>query len=92
MVEAGINQRKTPTTRPSSPARIPVTTLYEYDDAGNLIKTTDAKGQVMRYVYDGVNRIIAEYYGEDPVLHDFKVIDCKRQSKPSPMVIIQKLK
>jgi len=39
--------------------------VYEYDDAGNLTKTADAKNQVIRYAYDGVNRLTAEYYGEN---------------------------
>ncbi|MCP4110437.1 MAG: hypothetical protein GY749_33775 [Desulfobacteraceae bacterium] len=38
---------------------------YTYDDAGNLIRTRDAKGQVIRYAYDGVNRLTGEYYGEN---------------------------
>ncbi len=43
---------------------------YTYDDAGNLIKTADAKGQVIEYEYDGVNRLIAEYYGESKTSPD----------------------
>jgi len=35
---------------------------YTYDDAGNLIKTIDAKNQTIIYEYDGINRMIAEYY------------------------------
>ena len=38
---------------------------WQYDDAGNLIRTQDAKGQVIRYAYDGANRILAEWYGAD---------------------------
>ncbi len=36
---------------------------YIYDDANNLIRTVDAKSQTIRYEYDGVNRLLAEYYG-----------------------------
>lgn len=35
---------------------------YAYDDAGNLIRTRDAKGQEIAYAYDGANRLLAEYY------------------------------
>jgi len=62
MVEAGINQRKTPTTRPSSPARIPVTTLYEYDDAGNRTAATDALNVRVEYAYDALNRLMVVDY------------------------------
>jgi len=37
---------------------------YTYNDANNLIKTIDAKSQVIQYQYDGINRLAAEYYGE----------------------------
>jgi len=40
---------------------------FTYDDAGNLIRTIDAKGQVIQYEYDGVNRLINEYYGHKKV-------------------------
>ena len=43
---------------------------YEYDDAGNLKKTVDAKNQVVEYKYDGVNRLTEEYYGEGKQLPD----------------------
>ncbi len=43
---------------------------YSYDDAGNLIQTKDAKSQVIEYEYDGVNRLIAEYYGENKTTPD----------------------
>jgi RHS repeat-associated protein len=33
------------------------TTRYEYDEAGNLVKRTDAKGTVVNYFYDGLNRL-----------------------------------
>jgi len=37
---------------------------YEYDEADNLTQTIDAKKQVVKYTYDGANRLIAEYYGD----------------------------
>jgi RHS repeat-associated protein len=46
---------------------------YTYDDAGNLIQTEDAKGQVVDYRYDAANRIVAEDFvgtpGEEIVYH-----------------------
>jgi RHS repeat-associated protein len=33
-----------------------------YDDASNLIETTDAKGQRIRFTFDGANRILTEDY------------------------------
>lgn len=38
---------------------------YWYDDASNLIRTRDAKGQIIKYEYDGANRLVSEYYGEN---------------------------
>jgi len=35
---------------------------YHYDDASNLIKTTDAKNQIILYTYDGANRLLTEDY------------------------------
>ena len=35
---------------------------WAYDDAGNVIRTRDAKFQEIAYEYDGVNRILNEYY------------------------------
>lgn len=35
---------------------------WAYDDAGNVIRRRDAKGQEIAYAYDGVNRLTAEYY------------------------------
>jgi len=57
---------------------------YTYDDLGNLIKTTDAKGQEIVYTYDWANRLLAEDYdekadGADPVdvayHYDYPIID-----------------
>jgi RHS repeat-associated protein len=45
---------------------------YEYDDAGNLAQTADAKGQLIEYEYDGVNRLIAEYYGGEKASPDVR--------------------
>lgn len=36
---------------------------WDYDDAGNLLRTQDAKGQAIRYTYDGANRLRAEHHG-----------------------------
>ena len=33
-----------------------------YDDASNLVETTDAKGQRITYTFDGANRILTEKY------------------------------
>ncbi len=38
---------------------------YEYDGAGNLIRQTDARGQVIRFRYDALNRLTAKDYGDD---------------------------
>ena len=35
-------------------------TSYQYDDVGNLIQTTDAKGQVIHYGYDAAERLKTE--------------------------------
>lgn len=35
---------------------------YEYDAAGNLVKTTDAKGQVFTYDYDALNRLRVQHF------------------------------
>ncbi|MEE4356892.1 MAG: toxin TcdB middle/N-terminal domain-containing protein, partial [Desulfococcaceae bacterium] len=43
---------------------------YFYDAAGNLIRSRDAKNQVIRYAYDGANRLKAEYYGADTEVPD----------------------
>ncbi|HXI52828.1 MAG TPA: toxin TcdB middle/N-terminal domain-containing protein, partial [Candidatus Saccharimonadales bacterium] len=36
-----------------------------YDDASNLIETVDAKGQRIRYTYDGGNRMLTEDYEDE---------------------------
>ncbi|MDO9103680.1 MAG: toxin TcdB middle/N-terminal domain-containing protein [Methylovulum sp.] len=33
---------------------------YDYDDAGNLLSTIDAKNQTVAYVYDAANRLLTE--------------------------------
>jgi RHS repeat-associated protein len=35
---------------------------YQYDDVGNLIRTVDAKGQVIEYTYDFAERLKTENY------------------------------
>jgi RHS repeat-associated protein len=42
------------------------TTLYEFDDAGNLVRTEDGRGKVVRSQFDGLNRIVARWDEEDP--------------------------
>ncbi|MGW0943545.1 ricin-type beta-trefoil lectin domain protein [Streptomyces sp. NPDC002623] len=39
------------------------TTFDKYDPAGNLLQSTDARGQVLSYAYDWDNRPTAEYSG-----------------------------
>src|SRR5690606_18243425 len=34
--------------------------IYAYDDAGNLIRTEDARGQIVHYTYDAANRLLSE--------------------------------
>jgi RHS repeat-associated protein len=50
----------------ASPASPPPVTLktwrYVYNDAGDLVGTSDARGCGANYVYDGVGRLIAEDY------------------------------
>jgi RHS repeat-associated protein len=43
---------------------------YTYDDAGNLIQTIDAKNQIIKYEYDGINRMIAEYHNTNDLNPD----------------------
>ena len=38
---------------------------YQYDDNGNLIQTTDNKGQVIVYTYDAADRVLSEDYLDD---------------------------
>ncbi|MBA4386928.1 MAG: hypothetical protein C0404_03040 [Verrucomicrobia bacterium] len=44
---------------------------WEHDQVGNVIETTDAKGQVIRYTFDGVNRVLAEDYLDDGLPFSF---------------------
>ena len=37
-------------------------TFYQYDDVGNLLELTDAKGQLIRYAYDAANRPLSEQW------------------------------
>ncbi len=37
---------------------------YEYDKSGNLVLQTDAKGQRVRFIYDGLNRVTEKRYGD----------------------------
>ncbi|MEV5879946.1 ricin-type beta-trefoil lectin domain protein [Streptomyces sp. NPDC052101] len=39
------------------------TTFDKYDDLGNLLQTTDARGQTLSYAYDALDRKTAEYSG-----------------------------
>ena len=47
--------------RPGQPPGpdVNVTTRYEYDRVGNLIRLTDPNGHATRFVYDGLNRLVA---------------------------------
>lgn len=38
---------------------------FVFDDASNLIESTDAKGQHITYTYDGANRILTEDYHDE---------------------------
>jgi len=38
---------------------------FEYDDAGNLLRRSDVRGQVLEYTYDGANRRLSEAYPTD---------------------------
>ncbi len=44
-------------------------TQNTYDNAGNLLTQTDAKGQVTSYTYDALNRVTAISYASDPGLN-----------------------
>jgi len=41
---------------------------YTYDDAGNLIQTVDNKRQIIKYSYDGANRMLTEDYLDDGMI------------------------
>ena len=52
---------------------------YVYDPASNLIETTDAKEQTIRYTYEGVNRIHTEdYLDEDSPFSAQHIYDPQR--------------
>lgn len=51
------------------------TTSYTYDSAGNRTQRTDANGRVVQYAYDGLNRIIAMTYPQEPALNETYVYD-----------------
>ncbi len=42
------------------------TTKYQYDPAGNLTQKVDAKGTVVNYTYDALNRLAAIQFPSDP--------------------------
>ncbi len=45
---------------------------FVYDDASNLIETTDAKAQRITYTFDGANRVLSEdYHDNNPRLSAF---------------------
>ncbi|MFJ4407225.1 ricin-type beta-trefoil lectin domain protein [Streptomyces sp. NPDC088910] len=50
-----------PTTR--TDPNVGQSSLDKYDIAGNLLQSTDSRGQVMSYSYDWDNRVTAEYSG-----------------------------
>lgn len=53
--------RKNQTTSPDTG-----TTKYQYDPAGNLIQRADAKGTIVNYTYDALNRLAAIQFPADP--------------------------
>ncbi|MDZ4217345.1 MAG: RHS repeat-associated core domain-containing protein, partial [Candidatus Gracilibacteria bacterium] len=42
------------------------TRSYIYNDNGNVLSQTDAKGQILAYTYDALNRVISEQLQSDP--------------------------
>ena len=40
------------------------TTTYVYDEAGNVIQKTDAKGTVVNYTYDALNRVTSVQFSD----------------------------
>ncbi len=54
--------RKNQTTSPDTG-----TTKYQYDGAGNLLQRADAKGTIVNYTYDALNRITAIQFPADPL-------------------------
>ncbi len=44
---------------------------YEYDANGNLLKQTDAKGQIVNFSYDPLNRLQTKSYGSTVVLTNY---------------------
>jgi len=53
--------RKNQTTSPDTG-----TTKYQYDEAGNLIQKVDAKGTIINYTHDALNRLTAIQFPSDP--------------------------
>lgn len=45
------------------------TTFHDYDSAGNRIRSTDARGVVVEFSYDALNRLIAVTYPANPALN-----------------------
>ncbi|MEZ5324653.1 MAG: hypothetical protein R3F19_06290 [Verrucomicrobiales bacterium] len=45
---------------------------YVYDAASNLKQTTDNKAQVIKYTYDGINRIRSEDYLDEGLPNSFE--------------------
>jgi YD repeat-containing protein len=46
-----------------------VTTVYEYDDVGNLVRMIDPNGHPTTYTYDGLNRLVATTDAEEHTVH-----------------------
>ena len=44
----------------------PWSAIYSYDANGNVITRTDARGIITHYAYDGMNRLTAKSYSNDP--------------------------
>lgn len=45
-------------------------TLFEYDNFGNLVKTTDAMGLITKHAYDGLNRLVKTTYPDKTETHN----------------------
>ncbi|MEW6157261.1 MAG: RHS repeat-associated core domain-containing protein [Verrucomicrobiota bacterium] len=58
---------------------------WRYDDGSNLVESRDAKGQVIRFTYDGVNRLLTEDYLDEtkPIVTAGLTFDPARPVSPT---------